>query len=358
MVSLDETKNEEEKQTASQSSGSSSSSIVQKLLSELQWEGMVGSKNEMLPRLQNLQADLPNEKSTLPIYRYPGNYSGTEWPTHPWSPTSLSIKRSVEQALRPLYAQHMNHCVSNLYRNDNDNTNHHSDKDLDLNGNGMIVSISLGARRMMEVRDRQAPHDVARVELPEGSMFVLGPYTNARFTHSVLPLEGHAQDGRVVGFCTQGLNEGVECSVEGGGRISLTFRDVRTFSDVKSQRLFGQGVTSSDENPLALNDDGAITEASFNLAVVYMRKEASIERNSAAMTALVMGAAAGYVSSSESIISKECSNADDGRGATSYSDTKTLLRSISAAVMSASVSYWCLQRLRRNTRHTTTESGF
>ena len=63
-----------------------------------------------------------------------------------------------------------------------------------------------------------------------------------------------------------------------------------------------------------------------------------------------MGATAGYVSSSESDISKECSNAGDGRGATSYSDTKTLLRSISAAVMSASVLYWCLQRLRRNAR--------
>mmetsp|Transcript_29007 Transcript_29007/g.69942 ORF Transcript_29007/g.69942 Transcript_29007/m.69942 type:complete len:109 (-) Transcript_29007:1780-2106(-) len=77
----------------------SNGSIVRKLLDELQFEGMVGSQNEPLPRLQNLQADLPrddndghdrgprprNNKNSIivPIYRYPGNYSGTEWPTHP-----------------------------------------------------------------------------------------------------------------------------------------------------------------------------------------------------------------------------------------------------------------------------------
>eukprot|EP00985_Skeletonema_marinoi_P033403 scaffold41226_cov153-Skeletonema_marinoi.AAC.1 len=161
-----------------------SESIVQRLMKELEWEGMVGAKNEMLPRLQNLQADLPivGENSAeylIPIYRYPGNYSGTEWPTHPWSPTTHAIKECVEKALQPLYDQEMNHCVSNLYRNGSDRIDHHSDKDLDLNRNGVIVSVSLGSTRVMELRDRKSPGDVARIELPEGSMFVLGPYTNA-----------------------------------------------------------------------------------------------------------------------------------------------------------------------------------
>ena len=166
-----------------------SRATVQKLLSELQFEGMVGSKNELLPRLQNLQADSPldNIGSIIPIYRYPGNYSGMEWPTHPWSSTSLSIKHHVEAALKPLYTQTMNHCVTNLYRMGSDRIDHHSDKDLDLNREGVIVSVSLGCARIMELRDRVYPHDVARIELPANSMFVLGPCTNARFTHSVLP---------------------------------------------------------------------------------------------------------------------------------------------------------------------------
>ena len=88
----------------------------------------------------------------IPIYRYPGNYSGTEWPTHSWSDTSLSIKQAVKESLQPLYIQSMNHCVStNLYRSGSDRIDHHSDKDLDLNRQGAIVSISLGCTRIMEL---------------------------------------------------------------------------------------------------------------------------------------------------------------------------------------------------------------
>lgn len=146
------------------------SSFVKRLLSELQFEGMVGSDAEVLPRLQNLQADLPvvDGSTIVPIYRYPGNYSGTEWKTHPWSPTTLYIKRCVEMALRPLYHQHMNHSVTNYYRDGEDKIDHHSDKDLDLNRDGVIVSVSLGCMRVMELRDRRFPHDITRVELPPG----------------------------------------------------------------------------------------------------------------------------------------------------------------------------------------------
>jgi putative IMPACT (imprinted ancient) family translation regulator len=146
------------------------SSFVKKLLSELKFEGMVGSKEEMLPRLQNLQADLPlvDGSSVIPIYRYPGNYSGTEWRTHPWSPTTLYIKNCVEMALKPLYHQHMNHAVSNYYRHGDDRIDHHSDKDLDLNRDGVIVSVSLGCMRVMELRDRKFPHDISRIQLPPG----------------------------------------------------------------------------------------------------------------------------------------------------------------------------------------------
>ena len=146
------------------------SSFFKKLLSEIQFEGMVGSMKEPLPRLQNLQADIPfvNGSKVIPMYRYPGNYSGTQWKTHPWSPTTLYIKHCVEMALQPLYQQKMNHAVTNYYRNGNDRIDHHSDKDLDLNRDGVIVSVSLGSTRVMELRDRAFPHDTSRIELPPG----------------------------------------------------------------------------------------------------------------------------------------------------------------------------------------------
>jgi len=355
--------------------------IVDKLISELQFEGMVGSKNEPLPRLQNLQADLPiigkstnnnsrpqatdNDGIILPVYRYPGNYSGTEWPTQPWSPTSLSIKHSVEHALRPLYSQHMNHCVSNLYRTGSDKIDHHSDKDLDLNREGVIVSVSLGCTRVMEVRDRRGARDVVRLDLPPGSMFVLGPFTNAMFTHAVLPMEsdGFGGRGKQTSSCKKQVREvgsgnkstdGIKCSIEGGGRISLTFRDVRTFLDVKTQRLFGLGVTSSHSSKaldIDLDNDGIMTEKSLTKAVLCIRQQDMNDRGSAMLIAFGMGATAGYAVSSKSRSDKShiCPAGGMGR-ASECTDTMPLLRSISTMAISASASYWYIRQARSKMR--------
>lgn len=302
-----------------------SESIVQKLMKELDWEGMLGSKNEMLPRLQNLQADLPivgenADEYLIPIYRYPGNYSGTEWPTHPWSPTTHTIKECVEKALQPLYDQKMNHCVSNLYRDGADRIDHHSDKDLDLNRNGVIVSVSLGSTRIMELRSRNSPGDVARIELPEGSMFVLGPYTNAKFTHAVLP-------GYEVDFIEQNnaLTKEPKCRTEDGGRISLTLRDVRTFLDVKTQRLFGQGISSS------CNSLQHLTEEGLRQATVTIRKEDAADRNGAAVVAAAIGVGASFAYS------------DKTRG-------KSTIRSVVVPTISAMASYFCLRHLKNRRR--------
>eukprot|EP00580_Thalassiosira_gravida_P017288 CAMPEP_0201665222 /NCGR_PEP_ID=MMETSP0494-20130426/6435_1 /ASSEMBLY_ACC=CAM_ASM_000839 /TAXON_ID=420259 /ORGANISM="Thalassiosira gravida, Strain GMp14c1" /LENGTH=647 /DNA_ID=CAMNT_0048144133 /DNA_START=12 /DNA_END=1955 /DNA_ORIENTATION=- len=364
--------------------------IVQKLLSELRFETMVGSHNEPLPRLQNLQSDLPvvgtgttgittgtttatNDASPprrdstansilLPIYRYPGNYSGTEWPTHPWSRTALSIKRRVEATLRPLYVQRMNHCVSNLYRHGNDKIDRHSDKDLDLNRKGVIASVSLGSARVMELRDRREPHDFARVVMPPNSMFVLGPFTNARFTHAVLPMTEEAEgrggngannDDDMFGPAE---NNDVTCNVEAGGRISLTFRDVRTFLDVKTQRLFGQGVVASSiESPIVSSEyDGVITNASLVGAVRSTREKDARDKASASRVAVAVGAAVGYVTSKSSTTRGSNRDAYGGGGddATAKSDGTMayMLRGVSTAAISAYASYWYLRRSRSRIR--------
>ncbi|CAM9556249.1 unnamed protein product, partial [Heterosigma akashiwo] len=80
----------------------------------------------------------------------------------------------------------MNHCVTNFYRDGNDYIAHHFDKDLDLNSDAVIVSVSLGSPRVLELKRRAEPHDITRVVLPHRSMFVLGPKTNKLFTHSIL----------------------------------------------------------------------------------------------------------------------------------------------------------------------------
>lgn len=193
--------------------------ILDQVRLELDFGGFRGAKGEILPRLQNLQADISN--NVVPVYRYPGNYNGQEWATFGWGSTSLTIKKVVEKRLEPLIQQTMNHCVTNYYRDGKDFIAHHSDKDLDLNRDGVIVSVSLGDERTLELRRRQEPTDVTRITLPHGSMLVLGPKTNALFSHSILAKEGSKKP-----------------------RISLTLRDVKTFLDGATGRLFGQGVSA------------------------------------------------------------------------------------------------------------------
>ena len=217
---------------------SSPAFVVQKLLNELQFDGFKGAVGETLPRLQSLQGDGVNTTDQIPVYRYPGNYSGDEWTTFEWSPTSLAIKHSVEEALKPLVVQTMNHCVANYYRaGHKDFIAHHSDKDLDLNRDGVIVSVSLGDERILELRRRKAPQDIYRVKLPHGSMLVLGPKTNQSWTHSILPKEDDDD------------NNDKDDDKEGNGRcrLSLTMRDVKTFQDLSTGKLYGQGVVVVDK---------------------------------------------------------------------------------------------------------------
>lgn len=320
------------------------SSFVKKLLSELKFEGMVGSNDEELPRLQNLQADLPlvEGSKVIPIYRYPGNYSGTEWPTHPWSPTTLYIKRCAEMALQPIYQQHMNHAVTNFYRHSDDCIDHHSDKDLDLNRDGVIISVSLGSVRVMELRDRRFPHDISRIELPPGSMFVLGPYTNSIFTHSILPVldvdEEKTERSHLSYFSGSGhYGEQIKSIIDGGGRISLTFRDARSFLDVKSQRLFGQGLASSFETPI-LVEDGMITNKSLSKAVRRVRDEDTKERRSSKLVGAAIGAIIGCASYHGSLCAeRENSNA-------------TLAYILSKVVASATATCWYLNFLKSANR--------
>lgn len=190
--------------------------VLDQVQQELNFDGFKGAEGEVLPRLQNLQADI--SKNVIPVYRYPGNYQGDEWETFQWSPTSLMIKKAVEDQL--LLPQKMNHCVTNFYRDGMDFIAHHSDKDLDLNREGVIVSVSLGEERIMELRRRSGPKDVTRIVLPPRSMLVLGPKTNKEFSHSILQKPDATKP-----------------------RISLTMREVRTYLDLSTGLLFGQGTS-------------------------------------------------------------------------------------------------------------------
>ena len=91
--------------------------------------------------------------------------------------------------------------------------------------------------------------------------------------------EGRGRAERTGGRCDR-------CSVEDGGRISLTFQDVRTFLDVRTKRLFGQGVSSSMGTSLVI-EEGVILEVSLRAAAYVARDDDMRERNGA--IAIVLG---------------------------------------------------------------------
>ena len=216
---------------------------IHHVISELEFGGFRGHQKEELPRLQNLQADIAS--GVVPVYRYPGNYRGDEWETYQWSPISLKIKEAVEKNLIPLVDQVMNHCVTNYYRNGDDFIGHHSDKNLDLDKGGVIISVSLGDERILELKRRASPNDTTRINLPHGSMLVLGPYTNKYFTHSILTKEGSSQP-----------------------RISLTYRRVLTYLDQGTGRLFGEGVTSKSLSELQKNSRTDTLSSTIGLGAI------------------------------------------------------------------------------------------
>ena len=241
-------------------------SLVDRLLSELQFDCFKGAAGEELPRLQNLQADV---NGFIPIYRYPGNYSGDLWTTFEWSPTSLQVKHAVEERLKPLVHQIMNHCVTNYYRDGTDFIAHHGDKDLDLNREGVIISVSLGESRVLELRRRAEPKDIFRLILPHRSMFVLGPHTNREWTHSILPKEGSR-----------------------GVRLSLTMRDATTFRDLATGRLFGAGVTTESLDEIrrrALWENTACFAAFCALSTSMASKRALTAGNVVSVGTFVLG---------------------------------------------------------------------
>lgn len=79
------------------------------------------------------------------------------------------------------------------------------------------------------------PRAAQRIPLPHNSMFVMGPHTNARWLHGI------NHDNRPL------RTKSEEEQVEGGARISLTFRHIGTFLSRDEKRIWGQGASAKNK---------------------------------------------------------------------------------------------------------------
>lgn len=101
-------------------------------------------------------------------------------PTHHWTDTVAHIKVLISEKTK----QNYNNCVINCYRTGKDFIGFHSDKMTDIKEDTFIVSVSFDTERTMVLINNERTHE-QRFILPHGSMFVLGPKTNAKWKHSI-----------------------------------------------------------------------------------------------------------------------------------------------------------------------------
>jgi alkylated DNA repair dioxygenase AlkB len=163
-----------------------------------------------------------------PIYRHPVDVSP---PVHEYTPLVEKIRNRVEDALE-FDRGSLNHVLIQLYPDGESHISDHSDKTLDIMKGTPVINVSIGATRKMKIKDKVKGEDGTRkskrLELNNGSIFVMGWETNRKFYHGI------NQDKRDDKFKTES-----ELDFD-GARISLTFRNIATFVDSEG-KLHGQG---------------------------------------------------------------------------------------------------------------------
>ena len=239
--------------------------IFDQLNAEVVWQKMHHCSGEV-PRLVAVQGDfLPNK---IPIYRHPADAS----------PPLLPFTRHVQvlrTAAERLVGHPLNHVLIQLYRTPEDNISEHSDKTLDIQRGSKVVNYSAGALRTMIIRSKRStmstldvdleatgttpmdqmtpgpPRPALRVAMPHNSLFVLGPATNQSYLHSI------RADKRLSSLRSE------DERAYNGSRISLTFRNISTFINPQTKKMWGQGASKKTEEDATSILEGVDAEKEY-----------------------------------------------------------------------------------------------
>ncbi|KAF7761055.1 hypothetical protein Agabi119p4_10464 [Agaricus bisporus var. burnettii] len=242
-----------------------------KLVEEVDWIKMLHRGGEV-PRLVAQQGEIIDEDGSYPIYRHPADESP---PLLPFTPTVQLIRDHVQKVLN----HPVNHVLIQHYRTGADYISDHSDKTIDINRHSFIVNVSLGAQRVMTLRqkkdqnareqERQAgstptsststdsishhtqppPRPTQRIPLPDNSLFILGLETNKKWLHGI------STDKRPLS-----TKSPVE-QINNGARISLTFRWIGTFVNPTRNTIWGIGARAKNREDARTILDGTTNAA-------------------------------------------------------------------------------------------------
>ena len=228
--------------------------IFNELNEEINWQKMHHQTGEV-PRLVCCQGTI-GEDGSMPVYRHPSDQT---LPIQSWTNAVDKVRKAAEN----IVGHPLNHTLIQLYRGGTDFISEHSDKTLDIVKNSFIVNVSFGAQRTMRLRTKRtaatlpSASDAAatsrttyRVLMPHNSMITMSLPTNAEYLHGI------NADKRPQVELTEAEK------AFSGQRISLTFRNIGTFLNADSTRIWGQGAvrTTKDEANAVINANAAESE--------------------------------------------------------------------------------------------------
>lgn len=110
-------------------------------------------------------------------YRYSGAiHSGAGWPEW-FTPLLLQVNQTCEADF--------NGCLLNLYRDGDDRMGWHADDEPEIDQTAPIASLSLGATRDFQLRNRIDPHRKASLALGDGDLLIMHQGCQQQWMHSV-----------------------------------------------------------------------------------------------------------------------------------------------------------------------------
>jgi len=123
----------------------------------------------------------PEQQRVEPFYKYAKDVP----PVDCWF--GMHLETMADQ-IQESSGQACNHVVVNQYRSGDDYIGDHRDKDASFEPGSSVMTVSLGAERMFRLKKFKGRDagEVIKFTLPVGSLFVLGPKTNAKWKHSIL----------------------------------------------------------------------------------------------------------------------------------------------------------------------------
>nr|WP_299383904.1 alpha-ketoglutarate-dependent dioxygenase AlkB [Allomuricauda sp.] len=128
------------------------------------------------------------------------SYSGITMKPLEFTPDLLALKNELDQLAQTTFTT----CLLNYYRDGKDSNGWHSDDEKELGTNPIIASVSLGAERFFQLRNKKTKKTKKKLLLQNGSLLIMKGETQHFWQHQI------PKTAKSI-----------------GGRINLTFRVIR-----------------------------------------------------------------------------------------------------------------------------------